>query len=205
MTEEEKLHELEKRNQALQKELRRLKRKPEGRIGYALLAVGFALIGVAIHYSHNVSSFIGIALVFWGALLLYVRPTEFIRKEVLDSISEAQNIPHLVSELGYTGTLQYISPGTLWGLNNTVIWIPEKEETEQPSDEALSNQKTVIMEPKGLVLTPPGQGLSRLLEEELSTNFARVDMITSGLTWRKPWWRAWRWRSPSPSRRRTLT
>jgi hypothetical protein len=175
---EEKQAELEKKNKRLQEEVWRLKRKPEGRIGYLLLAIGFLLVGLAIYYSHNVSAFLGMALTFWGALLLYVRPTQFIKKEILDhSVTEpAQNITRLLTELEYEGDPIYISPGTLWGMNNTVLWIPKNRETPAPTDEQLSNQQTIISEPDGLVFIPPGMSLSRLIEETLNTNFSTTDL-----------------------------
>jgi hypothetical protein len=117
-------------------------------------------------------------LTFWGALLLYVRPTQFIKKEILDhTVTEpAQNIPRLLNELGYEGDPTYISPGTLWGMNNAVLWVPKNRETPAPTDEQLSNQQTIISEPDGLALIPPGMSLSRLIEETLNTNFSTTDL-----------------------------
>jgi len=172
------IEQLEKDKQELLKQLRKLKRKPEGRIGYLLLTIGIILLALAVYYSHNVSAFIGIALTFWGALLLYIRPTRFIRKEILDTtITEPLDSYHkLIEELGYAGTPQYISPSTLWGLRNTVIYIPKSNQTQTPTDEQLSNEKALINNSHAIKLTPPGQGLSRLIENELKTNFSTVDL-----------------------------
>lgn len=174
----DKAGELQRENERLREELWRLKRKPEGRIGYVLLAVGFFLVALAVYYSHNVSAFLGMALTFWGALLLYVRPTQFIKKEILDhSVTEPhQNLARLLRELDYVGTPTYISPGTLWGMNNTVLWIPKEDGEPAPSDEQLSGGQISLLKPLGLVLTPPGQALSSLIEGELNTSFARVDL-----------------------------
>jgi len=175
---QKQIEQLEKDKQELLKQLRKLKRKPEGRIGYLLLTIGIILLALATYYSHNVSAFIGIALTFWGALLLYIRPTRFIRKEILDTtITEPLDSYHkLIEELGYTGTPQHISPSTLWGLRNTVIYIPKSNQTQTPTDEQLSNEKVLINNSHAIKLTPPGQGLSRLIENELKTNFSTVDL-----------------------------
>jgi len=168
---------LEREKQELLKQLRKFKRKPEGRIGYLLLALGFTLFALAVYYSHNVSAFIGIALTFWGALLLYIRPIKFIRKEILDTTTEhIENYSKLIEELGYKGTPIYISPSTLWGLRNTVIYIPRSDSTPKPTDEQLSVDEIIINNLQALKLTPPGQSLSRLIEEELKTNFSTVDI-----------------------------
>jgi len=174
---QKQIEQLEKDKQELLKQLRKLKRKPEGRIGYLLLAIGITLLALATYYSHNVSAFIGIALTFWGALLLYIRPTRFIRKEILDTtIKPLESYHRLIEELGYEGTPQHISPSTLWGLRNTVIYIPKSDNTPKPTDEQLSTNETLIENPQAIKITPPGQNLSRLIEDELKTNFSTVDL-----------------------------
>jgi len=172
-----RVEQLERDKQELLKELRKLKRKPERRIGYLLLAIGITLLALAMYYSHNVSAFIGIALTFWGALLLYIRPTRFIRKEILDTTTEYLEAYHkLIEELGYEGTPQHISPSTLWGLRNTVIYIPKSDNTPKPTDEQLSVDEIIINNSQALKLTPQGQSLSKLIEEELKTNFSTIDL-----------------------------
>ena len=173
---QKQVEQLERDKQELLRELRRLKRKPEGRIGYFLLALGFTLLALAVYFTHNVSAFIGIAITFWGALLLYIRPSKFIKKEILDTIIQPLEIYHkLIEELGYEGTPKHISPRTLWGLKNTVIYIPKTDDTLEPTDEQLSADNTII-DNQALKLTPPGQNLSRLIEEELKTNFSTVNL-----------------------------
>ena len=173
-----KIKQLEKDKEELQTELRKLKRKPEGRIGYAIISIGFIMLALAFFYSHNVSAFIGVALTFWGALLLYIKPTRFIRKEILDStINEYLAYYHkLLNELGYSGTPQHISPRTLWGLRNVVLYIPKTDQTQTPTDEQLSSDEVIIRNSQAIKLTPPGLGLSRLIENELKTNFSTVNL-----------------------------
>lgn len=173
-----KLEQLERNKKQLQAELRKLKRKPEGKIGYLLLLLGLTLIALAIYYEHNVSAFIGIALTFWGALLLYIRPTRFIRNEILNStLLEPLKYTHkLLDELEFRGTPTYISPGTLRGLRSATLYIPKSDQSNVPSDEQLSREETFMKNPSAIKLTPPGLGLSRLLEDELKTNFSTVDL-----------------------------
>jgi len=174
----ERLEKLEQQKIELQAELRKLKRKPEGKIGYFLLLLGLTLIALAIVYSHNVSAFIGIALTFWGALLTYIKPTLFIRKEILDStvVEPLKYIHQLLDGLEFKGTPTYISPGTLRGLRSATVYIPKSDRSPMPSDEQLSQEEPLIQNPQAIKMTPPGLGLSRLLEDELKTNFSTVDM-----------------------------
>jgi hypothetical protein len=175
---QKKIAQLKKEKDELIEELLRLKRKPEGKIGYLLLALGFILLILAVIYSHNVLALIGIALVFWGALLLYIRPTRFVRNEILESIMSEplRSYNNLIKELEYQGTPQYISPNTLWGMRNTVIYIPKSDNTPKPTSEQLSANKTFIEIPQAITLIPLGQLLSRLLEDQLKINFSTVDI-----------------------------
>jgi hypothetical protein len=174
----EKLKQLEKDKEELLAELEKLKSKPEAKIGYILLFTGLILLIPAFIYSHNVSAFIGISLVFWGALLLYIRPTRFIRKEILDSIitESLDSYNKLIVELGYEGTPHYISPSTILGLQKVVLYIPRSNHTLKPTDEQLSADEALISNPQSIKLTPAGLGLSRLIENELKTNFSYVDL-----------------------------
>jgi len=174
----ENFEELEKQKNELQVELRKLRRKPEGKIGYILLVLGLILLGLAIVYSHNVAAFIGIALVFWGALLLYVRPTRFVRREILDSIvlDPIQSMQKSFEDMDFRGTPRHVSPATISGMRGAVLLIPRSDQTELPTDEQLSLEATVIESPSAVKLTPPGLGLSRLIESELRTNFSVVDL-----------------------------
>lgn len=172
------ISQLEKEKDELNEELLRLKRKPEGKIGYLLLALGFILLISAVIYSHSVLALIGIALVFWGPLLLYIRPTRFVRNEILESIipEPLRSYNNIIKELRYQGTPQYISPNTLWGMRNTVIYIPKTDNTPKPTSEQLSANKTFIEKPQAIKLIPLGQLLSRLLEDQLKINFSTVDI-----------------------------
>jgi len=175
---QKKIAQLEKEKEELIEELQRFKRKPEFKIGYLLLALGFILLTLAVIYSHSVLAFIGIALVFWGALLLYIRPTKFVRNEILESImpEPLRSYNNLIKELGYQGTPIYISPSTLWGMRNTVIYIPKTDNTSMPISEQLSVNKVFIEKPQAIKLIPPGQLLSRLMEDQLKINFSTVDI-----------------------------
>jgi len=174
----EKLEQLEQQKKELQEDLRRLKRKPRGIVGYPLFLLGLFMIVLAVVYSHNVSAFIGIALTFWGALLLYIRPTRFIRKEILNSsvVQPLNNIDKMLDELGFNGTPRYISPGTIRGLRGATVYITKSDSSEMPSDEHLTQEEIFMTNPSAIKLEPPGLGLSRLLENELKTNFSTVDL-----------------------------
>jgi hypothetical protein len=158
------------------KETRKIQRKPEGEIAYVLLALGLILLALALVHSHNISAFIGIALTFWGSLLLYVRPTQYIRKELLEtSIQEyMNNIENLLNILEFKGTPTYISPGTLPGLRNVMIVITKSDTSQIPSDEQLTTNNIIIENPPAIVIKPPGSELTKLIENEFKIIFSSI-------------------------------
>ncbi len=152
--------------------------RPEILTSVILLGVGLYLVARAIYFSNTVMSFIAISLIFWGALLLYIRPRTYIRKEILTETArnEVRYITQLIEKLGYKGKIRFISPGTLRGLRTAILYVAESEESALPSDEQLSSADLFIEDPKGIKLSPPGIGLSRLIERELKTDFSLVDL-----------------------------
>jgi len=175
MAEKSNIEKMEKQIESLESEIRRLKRKPTGAIGTLILALGLMLLALAIIVEHNISAFIGIALTFWGALLLYVRPTNFVRKEVLNTLSvqSLSDIAKIINELGYQGIPLHVSPPSLLGMRNTRLVIP-KNHTYNPIEEGSIDELTVT--PSLIVVDPPGQELSNLIEEELRTNFSASNL-----------------------------
>lgn len=173
-----RLDQLEKDKEKLVEELLRLKKKPGRKIAYLLLSLGVILLALAIYFYQNIAAFIGIALTFWGALLLYVGPSDFVRKGILDSVmtESLENYHQLIDELGYKGTPQYISPRTLWGIRNTAIIILKSDNIQMPSSEQLAAKKVLIDNPQAIKLIPPGHKLSRYIEDQIRINFSTMEL-----------------------------
>ena len=169
---------LEKLNMELLDELRRIKRKPEGQIAYLFLIIGIIFLGFAIVHNHTILALTGIALTFWGALLLYVKPTNFIRKEIVDIsiFGYVDNIQNLVDKFEFKGTPKYISPGTLKSLRKVFLYYPKSDSDTLPSDEALSDVRFFFTDPPAIKLVPSGHDLFMQLEKELRINFSSVDL-----------------------------
>ena len=62
--------------------------------------------------SSSVLAFIGLGLVFWGILFIYIQPEEYIRQNVFDSaiLSSQTNLDKIISELNYKGLSTYLPP-----------------------------------------------------------------------------------------------
>jgi hypothetical protein len=172
------LDRIKREKDELQSELRKIKRRTVWWAGYLLLFLGLVLIVLAIVYTHNLASFIGISLTFWGALLLYIRQTDLIRKEILESVvvKPLKQIHKMLDELEYNGTPRYVSPSTLLGLETVNVYIPKSNNYSKPSDDQIAQEETFINNPPAMKLTPPGLDLSMLLQDDLKTDFSAVDL-----------------------------
>jgi len=173
-----KIQQLESEKEALRLELWKHKRRPSGKIGYALLLFGTIALISSILYSSYILAFVGIALTFWGALLLFIKPATYMKASLLDStaISSLTTIDHIISELNYKGKSIHLPPRYLKELKGGKVFIPSKKQIITPPIEEVAKEKVFLKNPKGICLTPPGLGLVNLFENELGTDFIRADL-----------------------------
>lgn len=173
-----KVQQLESEKEALRLELWKYKRKPLGKVAYVLLLFGIIALISSIVYSSSILAFIGIALTFWGALFLFIKPVTYMKASLLDStaISSLTTIDHIISELNYKGKSIYLPPRYLKELKGGKVFIPSKEDIVIPPIEEVAEEKVFLKNPKGICLTPPGLGLVNLFENELGTDFTRADL-----------------------------
>jgi len=175
----ERIQQLERENQALKLEAWRNRRKPSGIVAYVLLFLGLVSLCSSIIYSSTISVFAGVALTFWGALLLYVKPTAYVKASLLDSatISSLVTIDQIITDLGIEGKAIYLPPRSIKELKGGTAFIPtEKDMIMIPSIEEVSEGKVFLKNPEGICLTPPGLGLVNLYEDELGKDLTKVDL-----------------------------
>jgi hypothetical protein len=173
-----KIKQLEKEKEALRDELWKHKKKPSGKIGYALLFFGLIALILSFIYASFISAFIGIALTFWGALLLFIKPITYARASLINStaIPSILTINHILSELKYKGKAIYLPPRYLKEFKSGKIFISSKKGIILPPTEEIAEEKIFLKNPNGICLPPPGLHLTNLYEEELGTDFAGTDI-----------------------------
>lgn len=159
-----RIQELERERDQLKEKLWKTKGRPSRLFTFVMLALGAIALVSSVVYSDTVIAFIGLGLTFWGALLLQLRPSGYLKADLLDStaLSPIMITDQLLAELGYSGKGIYMRDKK----QETVVFVPTADEAEIPSSSQLG--KNIFLEsPRGVILTPPGGSLAYFLEGEL--------------------------------------
>jgi len=174
----ETIQQLEKQNEALRHQLWKYKRKPTGSIGYFLLFIGAIALIWSVTQTSYIPAFIGIALTFWGALLLFIRPTKYIRAELLSptTLPTFATINLIIKHLNYKGKGIYLPPKHFKGFKGGKLFISSNKNMAIPPPEKIAKEEVFLKNPQGICLTPPGVDLTNLFEEELGKEFTKVNI-----------------------------
>jgi hypothetical protein len=157
------------------------------RLRTAFLAIGaIALVG-SFFAESQILAIIGLGLVFWGALLMFLSPVRHVEASLLytASLASYSTVDRIISDFDFKGKGYYIPaypkdvylPEHLKGLKDILVFISREETNELPSIEELARGKFLVKDSKGVLITPPGLGLLEEMESKL-----RVDLVKTGLT-----------------------
>src|SRR5665647_1874909 len=130
----------------------RLKRTTFSKIVvFTMLLLGIGIVVVSAFYASSFLAILGVAIIFWGALLLYVTPSKHVPLTLLNAAAEAAvaNIEQLISELNLAERGVYLPPKNLKNTEFSLIFIPKTPKTPLLTPDE-TNEKT------GAFITPPG-------------------------------------------------
>jgi len=181
---------LQSENLVLRKRLWRLQNRSTIPAGIILSSIGAASLLFSYLWNSLILTFIGLGIVLWGILIIYISPSRHVRAELLSSISSSMQkcMDKLVTYMGYTGNAMFFHPRNLTGLGHGYVMIPhyaaQIEGDLKAKIDALNllpygndgSMPSIYLHPKGMFLAAPSQGLVDLLEKELGINFATVDL-----------------------------
>ena len=147
---------------------------------WAFLGIGSVALFTSIVYVSSILALIGLGLMFWGALLLYLQTEEYTKKALLDAtvIPSLAILNQIIYELNYKGKAIYLPPKYLKDPEANKIYISKQKDGKLPKPElTLKHENQLFFQnPQGILLTPPGAQLSRLFEKQLETNFTKTDL-----------------------------
>ena len=143
-----------------------------------MLILGIGLVAVSAFYTSSFLAILGVAIIFWGTLLLYFTPSKHLPLTLFNASTEGAvaNIERLILELNLSERGIYLPPKNLKNIESSLIFIPKSPKTPLPTPEE-TNEKQLTNEKNGAFVTPPGSGLSRLFEEELGVSFTKTNLV----------------------------
>ena len=154
-------------------------RKPLKSMGWIFLAIGIIILLASTFSSSTILAFIGLSLVFWGPLLLYIAPEKQVSKKIFEStlMPYIKDLTQILKELKYLGKPVYLPPKYLKDFDECKIFLPQHKITTLPSPEIIQahTENIFLEEPKALLLFPPGYFLTELFEKKLGTSFTKIN------------------------------
>jgi hypothetical protein len=146
-------------------------------VALTMFLLGLISLMASAIYDSYFSAFIGLGLAFWGALLLLVRPTKYVRLELMTAAfsSLLTNVEEKLSITAFNGKGIYLPPKLLPDYQSSLVFVPTTGNQTLPKREEIIKTKTP-MTSKGLFLTPPGQALSKIFEKQLGKSFTEMDV-----------------------------
>ncbi len=143
-----------------------------------LLALGIFALAFSVVYASSVLAFIGLGLTLWGALLLYITPSEHVPLELLNATATPNltNIEKIMTAYDLKEKGVYLPPKYLENGESSLVYVPSKDDQTLPKPEEIDEQKLHSENPNGVLLSPPGIALSKLFEKTLGKSFTRTDL-----------------------------
>jgi hypothetical protein len=150
---------------------------------WTMLGMGAVALLSSIVYVSSILAFVGLGLVFCGALLLYIKNPEYTQKALLDAsiLPSLATLNQILQELNYKGKAVYLPPKYFEDPETSKIYIAKQENSDLPTPEQIQKyeNKFLIKGSQGvsaILLTPPGTELAKLFEKTLETSFTKVDL-----------------------------
>ena len=149
-------------------------------ICWILISIGVVSLIVSIISVSQILAFIGLSLIFWGGILLYVKPEGYVKQSLLDATmySTLENLDQMINELEYKGQAIYLPPKYLHDPENFKVYLSKKQEEKTPEPKLILKQKNQLFlkNPEAILFTPPGAKLTKLFEKRLSIDFSLVNL-----------------------------
>jgi len=147
-------------------------------VSYLMLALGALALLFSAYTSSYVLAFIGLGLTFWGALFLYIKPSKYVRLELLTATSSSTlfNIERMLTNAGSNQKGIYLPPKRLEDYTSSLLFIPKTANQPLPTTAKTNTTETKSQNPTGLFITPPGLALSKLFEKHLGKSFTETKL-----------------------------
>ncbi|MCW4024985.1 MAG: hypothetical protein NWF01_08125 [Candidatus Bathyarchaeota archaeon] len=142
-----------------------------------LVVLGITCIVASSFYDSSYLAILGVSFVFWGGILLYIKPTRNVPLRFLTAVatSNACNTERLLTQHKISQKAIYLPPKNLQDPESSLMFISKMQNQPfpQPQDTKVGE---ISLSQDSLFLTPPGSGLVKLFEEKLGGSFTKVEI-----------------------------
>lgn len=149
-------------------------------IHWVFISVGAISLAVSLILNSQILAFIGLGLVFWGAILLFIQPEKYVKKVLLDatSLTSFETLSLIINGLDYRGKAIYLPPEYFKDPETSKVYLPKQQGEKTPELNQILNHenKLFFKNPDGILFAPPGSQLTDLFEKRLGTSFTKIDL-----------------------------
>jgi len=135
-------------------------------VGWLLLGIGLSALAAAILFASTILTFIGLGLTFWGSLMFFIQPKNYVRSDLMNAtaISSLKTIDKMMMGMGYREKGVYIQAHES---DKAVVFVPSEPFSMIPQISSFEEDRTFLSDPAGLLVPPPGLALAGLIEKKL--------------------------------------
>ena len=135
-------------------------------VGCLLLGIGLTALVAAIVFTSTILTFIGLGLTFWGSLMFFIQPKNYVRSDLMNAtaISSLKTIDKMMMGMGYRERGVYIQAHDS---DKAVVFVPSEPFSMIPQLSSFEEDRTFLSDPAGLLVPPPGLALAGLIEKKL--------------------------------------
>jgi len=135
-------------------------------VGCLLLGIGLSALVASIVFASTILSFIGLGLTFWGSLMFFIQPKNYVRSDLMNAtaISSLKTIDKMMIGMGYREKGVYIQAHDS---DKAVVFVPSEPFSMIPQTSGFEEDRTFLSDPAGLLVPPPGLALAGLIEKKL--------------------------------------
>lgn len=149
-------------------------------LGTLMFIAGIFSFGVSFYYNSAAMSFTGLGLTFWGALFIFIHSEEYTKKNIVEAtvpVSLAV-LEAVLQEFHFKGDPVYLPPSYFEEPETTFIYVSRRKGQGLPPPGSVlkTGSKPFMKTSQGILISPPGIGISWLLEDSLNTRFVKVDL-----------------------------
>lgn len=138
---------------------------------YALVTAGAALLLGSFIVSNTIAALAGVAMVFWGVLILYVAGAPYVKAEVIGPSFEGEREAARQLIGSQEAGAVYLPPRSFAEVSAEKVLVTRGSRTDGPSNPAPPGASG-----PGLLMPPPGAGLVKYYQEKAESDFFGVDL-----------------------------